>query len=107
MIDVREPAEYAAGCIPTAINIPIASQPDALFSPDDEFEERFGFPKPGREPGQENEGQQKEVIFYCKAGVRSRAAAVMARQAGFAKIGEYNGSWLDWERNGGRTESPR
>ena len=42
-----------------------------------------------------------EVIFYCKAGVRSRAAAGMAREAGYERVGEYPGSWMDWERKGG------
>ena len=42
-------------------------------------------------------------MFYCKAGVRSRAAAGMAREAGW-NAGEYTGSWLDWEKNGGAKE---
>ncbi|OCL02133.1 Rhodanese-like protein, partial [Glonium stellatum] len=90
--DVREPAEYAAGSIPTAINIPIASHPDALFLSPDEFQDRFGFAKPAA---------TKEVVFYCKAGVRSSAAAQLARQGGYERVGEYRGSWLDWERRGG------
>ncbi|KAL9083345.1 MAG: hypothetical protein Q9159_005853 [Coniocarpon cinnabarinum] len=95
LIDVREPAEVEAGRIPTAINIPISSQPDALMLPPEEFEDRFGFEKPSA---------NKEVIFYCKAGVRSSAAAKLASQSGFTKIGEYRGSWLDWNRNGGKVE---
>ncbi|OCK86077.1 Rhodanese-like protein, partial [Lepidopterella palustris CBS 459.81] len=92
LIDVREPSEYNSGFIPTAINIPISSQPDALFLPADEFEDRFGFQKPAL---------SKEVVFYCKAGVRSAAAAQLARQSGYDKVGEYRGSWIDWERRGG------
>jgi rhodanese-related sulfurtransferase len=91
-LDVREPAEYAAGFIPSAINIPISSQPEALFLPSDEFKDRFGFTKPPA---------SKEVVFYCKSGVRSAAAAQLARQGGYEKVGEYKGSWLDWERRGG------
>ena len=91
-LDVREPAEYAAGFIPSAINIPISSQPEALFLPSDEFEDRFGFTKPPA---------SKEIVFYCKSGVRSAAAAQLARQGGYEKVGEYKGSWLDWERRGG------
>jgi len=92
LVDVREPHEYAEGFIPTALNIPIQSQPDALFLSPDEFEDRFGFAKPP--PG-------KEIVFYCKAGVRSRAAAHMARQNGYENVGEYPGSWIDWVKNGG------
>lgn len=28
----------------------------------------------------------------------------MARQAGYLRVGEYGGSWLDWEKKGGRKE---
>ena len=43
---------------------------------------------------------ESEVVLYCKAGVRSKAAAGMAKEAGYVKVGEYSGSWMDWERNG-------
>lgn len=43
-------------------------------------------------------------MFYCKAGVRSRAAAGLARQGGWKRVGEYSGSWLDWEKRGGEVE---
>jgi rhodanese-related sulfurtransferase len=92
LIDVREPAEYSAGYIPGAINLPIASSPDALSLPPDEFEDRFGFAKPEKD---------REVVFYCKAGVRSRAAARLALLEGYEKVGEYPGSWMDWVKNRG------
>ncbi|KAJ5586902.1 uncharacterized protein N7459_002667 [Penicillium hispanicum] len=100
LVDVREPAELnATGIIPTAINIPLASQPDALYLTEDEFETRFGFPKPRVDVDQ-------NLVFYCKAGVRARAAAQMAVQAGYdpERIGVYDGSWLDWEGNKGKVE---
>jgi rhodanese-related sulfurtransferase len=46
-------------------------------------------------------------VFFCKAGVRSKAAAELARQAGWGKTGEYKGSWLDWEGKGGEKEGGR
>lgn len=61
----------------------------------EEFEDRFGFDKPEKD---------KEVVFFCKAGVRSSAAANLASQSGYEKIGEYRGSWLDWTANGGKVE---
>ncbi|KAF2683952.1 Rhodanese-like protein [Lentithecium fluviatile CBS 122367] len=98
LIDVREPSEFGANSIPTAYNIPISSQPDALLLSEEDFEDRFGWKKPAL---------NREVVFYCKAGVRSSAAAQLAKQAGYENVGEYRGSWLDWERRGGPgTKSP-
>ncbi|GAB7334165.1 hypothetical protein MBLNU13_g06233t1 [Cladosporium sp. NU13] len=97
LIDVREPSEYEAGFIPGAINIPVKSQPDAMFLPEEEFEDRFGFSKPAMD---------KELVFYCKAGVRSAAAAQLAKQFGYENVAEYKGSWMDWERNGGESSKP-
>ncbi|RAH83594.1 Rhodanese-like protein [Aspergillus japonicus CBS 114.51] len=111
LIDVREPAELTAtGIIPTAVNVPLASQPDALFLTPDEFETRFGFPKPGVEDGvagtEDTQKAAPEIVFYCKAGVRARAAAQLAVQAGYdaARVGVYEGSWLDWADRGGKVE---
>lgn len=46
----------------------------------------------------------EEVIFYCKAGVRSRAAATMAREWEGVKIGQYTEGWVGWEKKGGGIE---
>ncbi len=46
----------------------------------------------------------EEVIFYCKAGVRSRAAATMAREWEGVKVGQYAAGWVGWEKEGGRSE---
>ncbi|KAI9824445.1 MAG: hypothetical protein M1832_001980 [Thelocarpon impressellum] len=92
LIDVREPAEFAAGAIPGAINVPITSAPDALSLPPDEFEERFGVAKPDA---------GKQLVFYCLAGVRSATAVALARRGGYERVGDYAGSWQDWEKRGG------
>lgn len=49
---------------------------------------------------------ESNLVFYCKAGVRAKAAAQLAVQAGYdpEKVGVYEGSWLDWEKKGGRVE---
>lgn len=108
LIDVREPAELSAtGIIPGAVSVPLASQPDALFLTPDEFETRFGFPKPGVVATDDGQQQQyRDVIIYCKAGVRARAAAQLAIQAGYdpPRVSVYDGSWLDWADRGGRVE---
>jgi rhodanese-related sulfurtransferase len=74
LIDVREPHEFEKNTIPTAMNIPVTSHPDALLLSEEEFMDEFGFAKPPL---------NKEMVFFCKAGVRSSAAAGIARQAGY------------------------
>ena len=81
--------------MPGAVNIPVTSQPDSFHISEEEFEDRFGYPRPDKD---------QEVVFYCKAGVRSRAAAGLARDAGWSKVGEYPGSFLDWYEKGGEVE---
>lgn len=98
LIDVRTPKEIeATGRIPTARNVPITAHPHAFHLPPDDFEEAFGFRLP-------EDRTKDEVIFYCKAGVRSHAAAGLAQEAGWARVGEYGGSWVDWESRGGKVE---
>ncbi|KAI2636880.1 Rhodanese-like protein [Hypomontagnella submonticulosa] len=97
LIDVREPGELAqTGRIPGALNVPVSSAPDSFHLSAADFLDRYGFEPPSKEEGQ--------VVFYCKAGVRSRAAATLAREAGYRNIGEYPGSWLDWVEKGGKIE---
>ncbi|KAI0425550.1 Rhodanese-like domain-containing protein [Xylaria sp. FL1042] len=96
LIDVREPSELSStGWIPGALNIPITTSPDSFNISAEEFEDRFGFARPEKDA---------EVVFYCKAGVRSRAAAGMAREAGWKDVGEFPGSWVEWHGKGGDVE---
>ncbi|MCJ1351494.1 MAG: hypothetical protein MMC33_001478 [Icmadophila ericetorum] len=96
LIDVRESTELQeTGHIPTARSLPINSSPEGLFLPAEEFEEKFGFPKPKHD---------MELVFYCRSGVRSRTAARLAVQAGWERVGEYGGSWNEWMGRGGKVE---
>ncbi|CZR46490.1 uncharacterized protein FPRO_11939 [Fusarium proliferatum ET1] len=96
LIDVREPVElFETGKIPGAINIPITSAAQSFHISDEDFEDMYGFQRPAK---------NKELVFYCKAGVRARAAAQLAHYAGWDKIGDYAGSWLDWEAQQGPVE---
>ncbi|KAI1172727.1 Rhodanese-like domain-containing protein [Nemania sp. FL0916] len=93
LIDVREPSELSStGRIPGAVNVPITTWPDSFHISASEFRERFGFRRPP---------QEEEIVFYCKAGVRSRGAAAIAREAGWKDVGEYPGSWIEWAGKGG------
>ncbi|KAF5984712.1 heat shock 67B2 [Fusarium coicis] len=96
LIDVREPVELLeTGKIPGAINIPITSAAQSFHISEEDFEDMYGFQRPAK---------NKELVFYCKAGVRARAAAQLAHYAGWDKIGDYAGSWLDWEAQKGPVE---
>jgi len=54
---------------------------------------------------EEGEGEGvEEVIFYCKAGVRSRAAARLAQEWQGVRVGDMRGGWMEWERSGGEAE---
>ncbi|KAI0441766.1 Rhodanese-like domain-containing protein [Xylaria telfairii] len=96
IIDVREASELqSTGKIPGASNVPITTWPDSFHISDAEFAARHGFPRPAKDAA---------VVFYCKAGVRSRAAAGIAREAGWTNVGEYPGSWNEWSAKGGDVE---
>lgn len=60
--------------------------------------------KEGGEEEEEEETGVEEVVFYCKAGVRSRAAARMAREWVGIKVGDMTGGWMEWEKKGGQIE---
>ncbi|KAI1444687.1 Rhodanese-like protein [Annulohypoxylon stygium] len=95
LVDVREPDEVSkTGRIPGAVNVPVMSQPDSFNMSAEDFRDRYGFERPSGEG-------ENQVVFYCKAGVRSRAAVEIARNAGWKNLGEYPGSWNDWVANGG------
>jgi rhodanese-related sulfurtransferase len=54
--------------------------------------------------GFERPHKDAHLIFYCKAGVRAKTAAGLARHAGWTNIGDYPGSWLDWDARNGPVE---
>ncbi|EHK48330.1 conserved hypothetical protein [Trichoderma atroviride IMI 206040] len=96
LVDVREPYELLdTGKIPGAINIPITSAVQSFHISDEDFEDMYGYARPPKDAS---------LVFYCKAGVRAKAAAGLAQHAGWESVGEYPGSWLDWDKNKGPVE---
>ncbi|MCZ0971768.1 rhodanese-like domain-containing protein [Streptomyces albulus] len=69
MIDVRNPAEYAAGALPGARNIPLAALLDRI----DELD-------PAR-----------PVVLYCRSGTRSVIAAALLEARGFDDVSDVSG----------------
>lgn len=98
LIDVREPNETDNyGMIPSAEKIPLGDilQDKALELTSEEFEEKYGFEKPGKDD---------KVIFYCKSGSRSNMAAQVADSVGFDNIKNYEGSVKEWSEIDSKVE---
>lgn len=98
LVDVREFSELQkSGKIPGAINVPFNSQPSAFKYDQATWEESFAnVPKPALD---------QELVFYCAAGRRAKAAADVAAEAGYENLGVYTGSFTDWQNNKGKTEA--
>ena len=86
VIDVREPSEFESGHIERAINIPLETLRDDP--------EKFLIPG-------------KPVLFICKKGVRSLAAAKLAERFGYERVYNLDGGMLEWIRVGLPTTDAR
>ena len=90
LIDVRGEDEVrSTGPLTSdAVTLPL---PDimnmALGMDPDDFEDRYGFPKPD---------PSATLVFSCKAGVRSDTASQIAVESGYIKVINYTGGADDW-----------
>ncbi|GBL45992.1 rhodanese domain protein [Sulfuriferula multivorans] len=82
VIDVREPAEFDAGCLPNAVNIPRGVL---------EF-------KTSDHPALAN--KDVELLLYCKTGGRSALAALSLQRLGYAKPVSVAGGFEAWVNAG-------
>ena len=94
VVDVREPAEYAAGRVPGASNIPRGVL---------EFEVD-GHPAVNctRDPALAHRDQP--IVLYCRSGGRSALAAEALQRLGFAEPLSLAGGYLGWTEGGGEVE---
>lgn len=69
LVDVRTPEEYAAGHIPTAVNIPVT-----------EIAER-----------PPSKGKSVLIIVYCRSGVRSAKAKTILTDLGYTDVVDFGG----------------
>ncbi len=74
LIDVREPYEFAAGHVPSAVNIPLGSLPRRTADLD----------------------PTAETLLICQSGNRSKRAARQLAKAGFADAYSVRGGTLAW-----------
>jgi rhodanese-related sulfurtransferase len=74
ILDVRTAGEYNNGHIPGALNIPVQE----LAKRHSELD------------------KEKLIVLYCRSGNRSASANRILKNAGFAKINNFKGSWRVW-----------
>ncbi len=79
IVDVREPAEFRAGHIPGAVNIPRGL-----------LEFRIG------EVAKET---SRPILVYCKEGLRSALAGSTLRNLGYVNVSNLAGGWEAWARS--------
>ena len=77
VLDVRTPAEFAAGHVPGARNIS-----------HDQLSSRLAELAPLRD---------KQVVLYCRSGRRTLLAADILHSAGFTRLAHLEGDYLAWE----------
>lgn len=80
IVDVRDPADFAAGHVRDAINIPAKDLPNRMA----ELEKH----------------KSKSVIVVCQNGVQSSRAATQLGKAGFAEVFSLNGGLAAWQAQG-------
>ncbi|MFN8091085.1 MAG: molybdopterin-synthase adenylyltransferase MoeB [Vicinamibacteria bacterium] len=77
VLDVREPHEWAAGRLGAARLVPLGSLAATLGELD----------------------RTATYVLQCRSGVRSARAAVLMREAGFARVVNLRGGLLAWKRD--------
>ena len=80
ILDVRSRREYAAGHVPTALNIPYKELAGRL--------DQLGFEK------------SDEVVVYCQNGKRALLAEKVLAQAGYTNVKSLQGQMRAWHGGG-------
>lgn len=81
LLDVRTPAEFAAGHLPGATNIDVESA--------------------GFATAVNQLDPSKTYAIYCRSGNRSKAAMTTLQQAGFTSVFHLGGGITSWQAAGG------
>lgn len=101
LVDARSREEYLGlkssglpreGHIPGAVNIPWDSfyQPDGTVKSAEDIQQVAA---------RSQVRQDQEVITYCTGGVRSAWLYFALKRAGFTRVKNYAGSWMEWSRD--------
>ncbi|SCU78233.1 LAMI_0A03906g1_1 [Lachancea mirantina] len=87
LIDVRELDDFKLGSIPSSVNMPYNSYPNALDLDSEEFNKTFGFAKPSK---------TENLVIYCASGFRAKKAQDSSKKAGYTNVLVYPGSYNEW-----------
>jgi rhodanese-related sulfurtransferase len=80
VLDVRDPAQFAAGHLRDAKNIPLKELPNRMSELD-----KF---------------KSKNVIVTCQSGMQSAKATTQLKKAGFNEVVSLNGGLTAWQAQG-------
>jgi rhodanese-related sulfurtransferase len=89
LIDVRTPAEFEAGHIPGAVNVPL----DELKTSLDELCSVLN--------------DHHDVVLVCRSGARAGQAQEVLQAAGLTSPAVLSGGIVDWEKSGGAVNRGR
>ena len=78
VLDVREPAEFAAGHLPKARNIPLKDLPGRL--------------------NEIGKYKDRAVVVTCRSGPRSGSACGVLKRAGFGSVYQLKGGLQAWQQ---------
>jgi thiosulfate/3-mercaptopyruvate sulfurtransferase len=90
-IDARTPQEYAAGHLPSAINIPMLA--NAVDGPIPYWKSPDALIKLYRDARIDPTAR---VIPYCSTGVRSANTFLALKAIGYPDVALFTGSWTEW-----------
>lgn len=97
LVDSRDAAQYAGrdgGFDPVAGHIPGAKH---YFWKDSALDEAGAWKSPQQLQEQFAElPKESEIIVYCGSGISATPNVLALREAGYAKVKLYAGSWSDW-----------
>ena len=82
VVDIRKPAEFRAGHIPGAVNIPLSKLDRRV----DQLKQK--------------QKQKQEILIYCINGKRTRKAEPMLMEQGIENLYHLDGAFFAWMRSG-------
>lgn len=87
VLDVRSSAEYAAGHVPGAINVPLQSLATQIQKLDN--------------------SKKNDIVVYCERGVRAARAETILISMGYQNLFHLDGDMAAWRKSNRPTEIPR